>query len=95
MKLGISARAAAREAMTEWVRLVWVRRAYEIRIGPTGFCFGAGLGKVAGVRRVDEAAFGPHGVIRDTDHPIYRELIGRRQAGTQGVGDDNDDDDDL
>jgi hypothetical protein len=32
-----------------------------------------------------DEAFGPKGIIRDTSHPVYRDLIGEKPTG----GDDN------
>ena len=72
----ISARAAAREAMTEWVRLVWVRRAYEIRKAQPGFASEPDWAKLPEFDQLMKLAVGPNGIMRDTNHPIYRELIG-------------------
>jgi hypothetical protein len=92
----ISARAAAREAMTEWVRLVWVRRAYEIRKAQPGFASEPDWAKLPEFDQLMKLAVGPNGIMRDTNHPIYRELIGAAsKPALKVVGDDNDDGDDL
>ena len=40
-------------------------------------------------------AVGPNGIIRDTNHPIYRELMGAAsKPALKVVGDDSDDSDD-
>jgi hypothetical protein len=92
----ISARAAAREAMTEWVRLVWVRRAYEIRKAQPGFASEPDWAKLPEFDQLMKLAVGPNGIMRDTNHPIYRELIGAAsKPALKVVGEDNDDGDDL
>jgi hypothetical protein len=88
-----SARAAAREATTKWVRLVWVRRAYEIREAQLGFAPEPDWGKLPTFDELMKLAVGPNGIIRDTNHPIYRDLMGSApKPALKVVGDDGDDD---
>jgi hypothetical protein len=71
-----SARAAAREALTKWVRLVWVRRVYEWRVAQPGYAPDPDWSKLPSFDQLILHALGEHGVIRDANHPIYRMLIG-------------------
>jgi hypothetical protein len=71
-----SARAAARIAIDKWVCLVWETRAYLTRDALPGYAPDPDWGKLPPFNELVRAAFGPHGVIQDTKHPIYRELMG-------------------
>jgi len=71
-----SARRIARDAMTKWVRLVWARRVYQMREAQTGYAPDPDWSKVPKFDDLVLLAFGPHGIIRDKNHPIYRDLIG-------------------
>jgi hypothetical protein len=79
-----SARAIARDAMTKWVRLVWARRVYQRREAQAGYAPDPDWTKVLkldGTKplKFDDLvtlAFGEHGIIRDKNHPVYRDLIG-------------------
>jgi hypothetical protein len=94
-----SARAAAREAMNKWVKLVWVRRAYQIREAQPGYASDPDWEKLK-LPTFDELvtlALGPNGIIRDTEHPIYRDLMGVAPRPTLKVvgGGSDDEADDL
>jgi hypothetical protein len=80
-----SARAAARDAMGAWIRLVWVRNMYEWRQAQPGYAPDPDWSKVPTFDQLIVHAFGEHGIIRDTNHPIYRMLIG---AAPKKVDDD-------
>jgi hypothetical protein len=71
-----SARAAARLAIDKWVRLVWYRRSYLTRDALPGYAPDPDLTKLPVFNELVKAAFGLHGVIQDTEHSIYRELMG-------------------
>jgi hypothetical protein len=71
-----SARAAARTAMFKWVKLVWAGRSFLTRDAKPGYAPDPDLKKLPAFNELVKAAFGPHGVIQDTTHPIYRELMG-------------------
>ena len=71
-----TARSAARTAIDKWVRLVWNKRSYLTRDALSGYAPDPDWKKLPPVNDLVQVAFGPHGVIRDTEHPIYRELMG-------------------
>jgi hypothetical protein len=71
-----SARITAREAIGKWIKLVWVRGAYEHRDARRGYAPEPDWSKLPPFDRLIELAFGKQGIIRDEDHPIYRDLIG-------------------
>jgi hypothetical protein len=71
-----SARSAARTAIDKWVRLVWSKRSYLTRDALPGYAPDPDWKKVPPFDEMVRVAFGPHGVIQDTNHPIYRELMG-------------------
>jgi hypothetical protein len=87
----VSARAAARDAMKKWVKLVWKSRAYKTRDAQPGYAPDPDWSKLPSFNALVEAAFGPQGVILDAGHPIYRDLMGDGPAKK----DDDDDADDL
>lgn len=87
----ISARSAAKTGMTKWVKLVWVKRAYQTRDAQPGYApepdYTKPPFKLPPFEELVTAGFGAHGIIRDTTHPIYRELYGAAPA--QSVDDDD------
>ena len=83
-----SARSAARTAIDKWVKLVWAGRSYQTRDAQPGYAPDPDWKKLPAFNELVKAAFGPHGVIQDTTHPIYRELMGAPATS-------NDDDADL
>jgi hypothetical protein len=87
-----SARAAARAAMSNWVRLVWVRRAYQTREAQPGYAPEPDLSALPSFDQLVTLAFGAQGIIADPSHFILRELMG---AAPQAAGDDDDSDDNL
>ena len=72
----ISARKAARNAMDKWVKLIWQRRAYLTRDALPGYAPDPDWTKLPPYNELVRLAFGEHGIIRDEDHPIVRELFG-------------------
>jgi hypothetical protein len=84
----ISARRAARRGMEVWVRLVWSRRAYKTREALPGYAPDPDYSKLPPFDDLIKLAFGEHGIIRDTEHPIYRELFG---DGSKKADDDDED----
>jgi len=72
----ISARKAARAAMDGWVKLVWVRGSYQVRDAQPGYAPDPDLSKVPPWDELVRLAFGEAGIIRDRNHPIYRDLFG-------------------
>ena len=85
-----SARSAARDAMKKWVKLVWKQRAYKTREAQPGYAPDPDWEKLPPFNKLVDAAFGPQGVIQDTGHPIYRDLMGDGPAPTSDDDDDGD-----
>jgi hypothetical protein len=71
-----SARAAAKIGMERWTKLVWARGSYKTRDAQPGYAPDPDFTKLPSFNELVRLAFGEHGVIRDADHPIYRELFG-------------------
>jgi hypothetical protein len=71
-----SARSSARAAIHRWVKLVWVKRSYQTRDAQPGYAPEPDWGKLPPFNDLVTAAFGPHGVICDPTHAIYRHLMG-------------------
>jgi hypothetical protein len=91
----VSARTAARAALTQWVRLVWVRNQYEFREAQPGYAPEPDWSKLPAFNQLMKLAVGPNGVMRDVNHPIYRDLTGAAPKPTLKVVGGDDDDDDL
>ena len=70
-----TARAAARDALTKWTKIVWVGSKYDTRSALEGYAPDPDVSKVPPFERLIELAFGAHGVIRDQSHMVYREQI--------------------
>jgi hypothetical protein len=84
-----TARAAARAGLSSWVKLVWVRGAYQTREALPGYAPVPEWDKLPSFDQLATLAFGEHGIIRDTTHPIYRELMGiPKSASDETDGDD-------
>jgi hypothetical protein len=84
-----SARSAARVALGKWVRIVWKQRSYQTREAQPGYAPDPDWKKLPPFNDLVTAALGQHGVINDTGHPVYRDLMG------DGPATDNADDSDL
>jgi hypothetical protein len=91
----ISARSAARAAMEKWMRIVWVGGAYRTRAAAAGYAPDPDWGKLPPWKDLVTAGFGEHGIIRDKNHPIYRDQMGEKPERPAGdlSGDDLTDDD--
>jgi hypothetical protein len=72
----VTARAAAKVAIDKWTRLVWVRNAYTTRDAVDGFAPDPDWSKLPSFDELARLAFGKDGVIRNTEHDVYRELFG-------------------
>jgi hypothetical protein len=70
-----TARAAARDALTKWTKIVWVGSKYNTRSAVEGYAPDPDVSKIPPFERLVELAFGAHGVIRDESHPVYGEQI--------------------
>jgi hypothetical protein len=71
----ITARAAARNALTKWTKIVWVGNGYQTREAEDGYAPEPDWTKLPSFERMVELAFGAHGIIRDESHPIYRDHV--------------------
>jgi hypothetical protein len=88
----MTARAAARIGMNGWVKLIWVKRSYLTRDALPGYAPDPDFAKLPPFNELVRLAFGDHGIIRDTAHPIYRELFGMpTQAAAKGKDSPGDD----
>jgi hypothetical protein len=82
-----TARAAAKEGMDSWVKVVWLRSAYQTRVAQRGYAPDPDWSKLPPFDELVRLAFGEHGMIHDHDHRIVRDLFGAASTPT--------DDDDL
>jgi hypothetical protein len=82
-----SARAACRISIERWTKLVWIRRSYVTRDALPGYAPDPDFSKLPPYDELVALGFGEHGIIRDTSHPIYRELFGMT---TEAHDDDTD-----
>jgi hypothetical protein len=89
-----SARMAARAGIDRWVKLLWMRRAYTTREAAHGYAPDPAWDRLPPFNELVRQAFGEGGVIRDENHPIYRELFGAPQVVADSA-DDSDADDDI
>jgi hypothetical protein len=76
-----SGRKAVRRAMETWVRVIPSRGANATIEAEPGYAPDPDWSKVKPFNELVKIAFGEFGIIRDMDHPIVRELYGRRQRG--------------
>ena len=83
-----TARKAARAALEKWVKLVWVKKSYQTREALPGYAPDPDWSKLPTYNDMVKLAVGAHGIIRDTNHPMYRELVG---APAKAVDDGDDD----
>ena len=72
----VSARSAAKAGMDRWVKLVWEGRTYKTRDAMPGYAPDPDFSKLPSFDELVRLAFGEGGIIRDENHPIYRELFG-------------------
>jgi hypothetical protein len=86
-----TARNAVRLGLTKWVKLLWVKGSYQTREALPGYAPDPDFKKLPPFNKLVRMAFGEHGVIRNTNHPVYRELFG--MPATEVAPDDTGDDD--
>jgi hypothetical protein len=77
-----SARAAAKEAISKWVKIVWARGRYIIREAQSGYAPEPVWENFPDWEELIRLGFGSNGVIRDEDHPVYRDLLGHGRAAS-------------
>jgi hypothetical protein len=84
----VTARTVAREAIDQWVKLVWKSRCYMSRLADPGYAPDPDFSKLPPFDDLVRIAFGSQGVIRDEVHPIYRDLFGKvSRAGADDAAD--------
>jgi hypothetical protein len=83
-----SARAAARAAMTKWVKLIWGKGSYMTRDAQEGYAPDPDISKLPSFDELVRIAFGADGIIRDTKHPIYKDLFGAAPSKSKRDDDD-------
>ena len=75
--------------MDGWVKIVWVKRAYQTREAGPGYAPDPDFSKLPDFNELVKLGFGDHGVIRDKSHAVYRDLYGvKPEATTRDIGDD-------
>ena len=77
-----SARSCAKAGLERWVKLVWVRNSYKTRDAQPGYAPDPDFPKLPSFDDLIALAFGENGIIRDTNHPVYRELFGSKPKAT-------------
>ena len=82
----MTARAAARSAMDRWVKVVWKRDAFHTRDAQPGYAPDPDYKTLPPFDELVTAACGDHGIIRDRNHPIVKNLFGA--PAETGDGDD-------
>ena len=83
----MSARAAAKASLTNWVKLLWKGRAFVTREAKRGYAPEPAWEKVPPFEELLIKAVGEKNIIRDRSHFMYRNLIGDKSE----VGDGGDD----
>jgi hypothetical protein len=71
-----TARFAAKTAMTKWVKLVWVKRAYKTRDAQPGYAPDPDYSKLPPFDDLVRLGFGEHNILASEDQPIVRDLLG-------------------
>jgi hypothetical protein len=75
-----TARAAAKTAMTKWIKIVWNKGAYLTRDAQPGYAPDPDLNKLPTFDELVRLGFGDHRIIRDNRHPIVLDLMGAAPA---------------
>ena len=86
----VTARNAARVALTHWVKLVWTGRAFLTREAQPGYAPDPDISRIPPWNDLVRIAIGENGVIRDESHYIYRELMGIAPQAQDLESDDDD-----
>lgn len=72
----IAARSCAKVGMEKWVKLVWSGGVYMTRDAMPGYAPDPDFSKLPPFDELVRLGFGEGGIIKDREHPIYRELFG-------------------
>jgi hypothetical protein len=75
-----TARIAAHIGLAKWIKILWVGRAYETRAAQPGYAPDPDWDRLPPFEELVRTGLGEHGIVRDTNHPIYRELFGLKNA---------------
>ena len=62
--------------MTAWVRLTWLRGAYQIRPAQPGYAPEPDWSKLPSFDELVKIALGADGIIRDKNHQAFRDVMG-------------------
>jgi hypothetical protein len=73
--------------MDKWVKLVWSKGSYLTRDAQPGYSPEPDWSKLPSLNEMVKLAVGEYGIIRDTTHPIYRELMGAPAVAADNGGD--------
>jgi hypothetical protein len=76
----ISARSAARVGCDVWTKLKWKSGLYHTKDAQPGYAPDPDFSKLLPFEELVQLAFGDTGIMRDTDHFMYRELEGGPQT---------------
>jgi hypothetical protein len=89
-----SARKAANAAIKGWVKLVWGGRSFKTLNAEIGYAPDPDWSKLPSFNELIQIALGEHGIIRDENHPVYRDLVGaapKKLSDELEAADDTDD----
>lgn len=75
-RVWVSQRSIARVAIDRWVMLVWSGGVFTSRDAQPGYAPDPDWSKVPAYDDLTRAGFGPHGVIQNDNHAVYRDVIG-------------------
>ena len=80
-------RARPPRLRTKWVKLIWKGRAFVTREAKPGYAPEPAWEKVPPFEELMIKAVGEKNIIRDSSHPMYRNLIGDKSEVGDGGGD--------
>jgi hypothetical protein len=76
-----TAREVARQGIDQWVRPVWMKRAYVAKPAQPGYAPDPDWSKLPSYEDMIRRAVGEAGIIRDEDHAVYKDLCGAKPDG--------------
>jgi hypothetical protein len=92
----ITARSAARQALTNWVRLEWVNSTigYASEVADPGYAPDPDFSRLPPFNQLIKAAFGPDGIWRNEESRAYRACFGKVVKEPDDLVNGGDDDED-
>jgi hypothetical protein len=72
----VTCRKAAKDAIKKWIKLIWVGGSFMTRDAKPGYAPEPDWSKLPSFNELVKIALGEHGIMRNENHPIYRDLIG-------------------